>query len=109
MVHKSTFACISFLAFVYSTSAVDVVFKHYYGGDTFDAEIETIYAQKDMIGFPGWEMLLTFDEPLTQLVVSVELFFYFTNAMLLFLDNHHFQAFLSVKNVWINYKLYHIC
>ena len=58
------------LAFVYSTNAVDITFKHYYGGDTFDAEIETIYAQKDMLGIPGWEMLLSFDEPLTQLVVS---------------------------------------
>ena len=57
---------------MYSSSAVDIIFKHYYGGNTFDAEIETIYAQKDMLGIPGWEMLLTFDEPLTRLEVSLK-------------------------------------
>ena len=70
MYFRISLTSFSFLAFVYSSSAVDIIFKHYYGGDTFDAEIETIYAQKDMLGIPGWEMLLTFDEPLTRLEVS---------------------------------------
>ena len=70
MVWSRHLASICLLAIVYSSNAVDIIFKHYYGGDTFDAEIETIYAQKDMLGIPGWEMLLSFDEPLTQLVVS---------------------------------------
>ena len=70
MIRSRHLVAVCLLAFVYSIDAVDIIFKHYYGGDTFDAEIETIYAQKDMLGIPGWEMLLSFDEPLTQLVVS---------------------------------------
>ena len=63
---------VSALLLLGSAQAVDVQFINWWNGDTFQARV-SIVAGKDLT--QGWQMLLSFDQPLTDIIVNIMIFF----------------------------------